>query len=82
MCSAEPRVTTLSGKPAYITSGGQTPVLTASGIGAPSVDYKQFGTVVKFLPVVLGNGKIHLEVNPELSNINQAAGIGSCARGR
>src|SRR6185295_9908316 len=34
-----------------------------------------FGTVVKFLPVVLGNGKIHLEVNPELSNINQAAGI-------
>jgi pilus assembly protein CpaC len=72
---AEPRVVTLSGKPAYITSGGQTPVLTASGQGAPSVDYKQFGTVVKFLPVVLGNGKIHLEVNPELSNINQAAGI-------
>ena len=72
---AEPRVVTLSGKPAYITSGGQTPVLTSSGQGAPSVDYKQFGTVVKCLPVVLGNGKIHLEVNPELSNINQAAGI-------
>src|ERR1019366_6292054 len=72
---AEPRVVTLSGKPAYITSGGQTPVLTSSGQGAPTVDYKQFGTVVKFLPVVLGNGKIHLEVNPELSNINTAAGI-------
>jgi pilus assembly protein CpaC len=72
---AEPRVVTLSGRPAIITSGGQTPVLTASGQGAPSVDYKSFGTVVKFLPVVLGNGKIHLEVNPEISNINQAAGI-------
>ena len=71
----EPRVVTLSGKPAYITSGGQTPVLTSSGVGAPTVDYKPFGTVVKFLPVVLGNGKIHLEVNPEVSNINTAAGI-------
>ena len=72
---AEPRVTTLSGRPAYIISGGETPVLTSSGQGAPSVSYKQFGTVVNFLPIVLGNGKIHLEVRPELSDIDAAVGI-------
>jgi pilus assembly protein CpaC len=72
---AEPRVTTLSGRPAYILSGGETPILTSSGVGAPSVSYKQFGTVVHFLPIVLGNGKIHLEVRPEISNINPANGI-------
>src|SRR5262249_55028822 len=64
---AEPRVTTLSGRSAQIVSGGQTPILTATGLGASTVDYKSFGTVVNFLPVVLGNGKIHLEVSPEFS---------------
>ena len=64
---SEPRVTTLSGRPAYIVSGGETPILTSSGQGAPSVSYKQFGTVVHCLPIVLGNGKIHLEVRPEIS---------------
>lgn len=72
---ARPTIVTLSGRPAQITSGGQTPILTSGGVGAPSVSYKDFGTVVFFLPVVMGNGKIHLEVAAELSAINQAAGI-------
>ena len=72
---AEPRVTTLSGRPAFIISGGETPILTSSGQGAPSVSYKQFGTVVNFLPIVLGNGKIHLEVRPELSDKDDTLGI-------
>ncbi len=72
---AKPTVVTLSGRPAAITSGGQTPILTSGGIGAPSVSYKDFGTVVFFLPVVLGNGKIHLEVAAELSSIDTSAGI-------
>jgi pilus assembly protein CpaC len=68
------RATTLSGKPAQIVSGGQTPILTSSGVGAPSVQYKPFGTVVNFLPIVMGN-KIHLEVRPEVSALNAANGI-------
>ncbi len=72
---AAPSVTTLSGRPGYIVSGGETPILTSSGAGAPTVTYKTFGTVVNFLPIVLGNGKIHLEVRPEISSINQGAGI-------
>lgn len=72
---AEPRVVTLSGRPAYVVSGGETPILTSSGQGAPTVSYKQFGTVVNFLPIVLDDGRIHLEVRPELSNINNANSI-------
>jgi pilus assembly protein CpaC len=72
---AEPRVMTLSGRPAWFASGGETPILTTSGTGAPNVSYKQFGTLVSFLPIVLGDGKIHLEVRPEVSNINAANGI-------
>lgn len=72
---SEPRVTTLSGRPAWIVSGGETPLLTTSGTGSPTVTYKTFGTIVNFLPIVMGNGKIHMEVRPEISAINAAAGI-------
>ena len=72
---ARPRVTTLSGRPAYIVSGGETPILTTS-TGGSSVTYKQFGTVVNCLPTVMGNGKILLEVKPELSQIDNSAGAG------
>jgi len=73
---AEPRVTTLSGRPATILSGGETPIILPTGVGAPpSVTYKDFGTKVNFLPIVLGNGKIHLEVRSELSQIDQATGV-------
>jgi pilus assembly protein CpaC len=69
-----PRLATLSGKPAYLLSGGEVPVLTASGLGAPDVEYKKFGTVVEFLPMVLGD-KIYLEVRPTVSQPNAGLGI-------
>jgi pilus assembly protein CpaC len=72
---ADSRVSTLSGRPGQIASGGETPILTSTGVGPPSVSYKQFGTVVNYLPIVMGNGKIHLEIHSELSAINQANGI-------
>jgi pilus assembly protein CpaC len=68
---ADTRLVTLSGRPAFMVSGGETPILTSGGVGQSSVSYKQFGTVVSFLPIVQ-NGKIHLEVRPELSAINAA----------
>jgi pilus assembly protein CpaC len=73
---AEPRVTTLSGRPATILSGGETPLILPTGVGAPpSITYKDFGTKVYFLPIVLGNGKILLEVYSEVSAIDQATGV-------
>lgn len=72
---SQPTVMTLSGRPAFIVSGGEVPVLLSTGVGAPNVSYKQFGTVVNFLPIVLGNGKIHLEVRPELSQRNDANNV-------
>ncbi len=71
---ADTRLVTASGRPAFMVSGGETPILTSGGVGQSSVSYKQFGTVVSFLPIVQ-NGKIWLEVRPELSAINAANGI-------
>jgi pilus assembly protein CpaC len=67
---AEPRVVTLSGRPAYIIDGGTVPSVTTSS-GGTNVNYIPFGTTLNFLPLVLGNGKIHLEVWPQFSTPNQ-----------
>ena len=72
---SEPKIVTLSGKQAQLVSGGETPILTSTGIGSPSVSYKSFGTVVDVLPIVLGDGRISLEVKPSLSSLNAANGI-------
>ncbi len=71
---ANPKVTTLSGRPAYIVDGGEVPLLSSSSAGS-NISYKNFGTVVTFLPIVLGNGRIHLEVQPEISTVNSALSL-------
>ena len=72
---SEPKIVTLSGKQAQLVSGGETPIITSTGVGTPSVSYKSFGTVVDVLPIVLGDGRISLEVKPSLSSLNSAAGV-------
>jgi pilus assembly protein CpaC len=71
---AMPAVTTLSGRPALLVDGGEVPILSSSVAGA-NVSYKSFGTVITFLPIVLGNGKIHLEVDAQISEPNAALAL-------
>lgn len=71
----QPKVVTLSGRPAAFVSGGEVPVPEPQGLGTISVRYRPFGTTVNFLPIVLGNGKIYLEVEPEVSRIDSANSI-------
>jgi pilus assembly protein CpaC len=70
----EPKLVTLSGRPASFLSGGKLAVPEPSGLGTTSVRFEDFGTQLNFLPIVLGNGKIHLEVEPIVSAINAANG--------
>ena len=70
---AEPTLVTVSGRPAYFQSGGEIPVVTSGGIGVPaSTEYKNYGTEIDFVPIVLGNGKIRLEVRPRISEIDSS----------
>jgi pilus assembly protein CpaC len=71
---AEPRLVTLSGRPASFLSGGEQAIPVPAGLGQVGVQFEEFGTRLNFLPIVLGNGKIHLEVEPEVSNLNPANG--------
>jgi pilus assembly protein CpaC len=71
---AEPKLVTLSGKPASFLSGGEQAVPIPAGLGQVGVQFEEFGTRLNFLPVVLGGGRIRLEVEPEISALNPAFG--------
>jgi pilus assembly protein CpaC len=72
---AEPTLVTVSGRPASFNAGGEFPILVPQSLGTISIEYKQFGTRVDFVPIVLGNGNIRLEVRPQVSELDDANGV-------
>jgi pilus assembly protein CpaC len=69
---AEPTLTTLSGTQASFQVGGQFPIPVNSGNNAVSVSYKSFGVLLTFTPTVFSDGRIALQVSPQLSSISTA----------
>jgi pilus assembly protein CpaC len=69
------RVVTLSGRPASFLAGGEQAVPVPAGLGQVGVQFEEFGTRLNVVPIVLGNGKIHMEIEPEVSQLDAAAGV-------
>lgn len=67
---AEPNLVCVSGRPAFFNSGGEFPIIVPQSLGTVSVQYKKYGTQLDFVPIVLGNGNIRLEVKPRVSEID------------
>ena len=81
---AEPTVMAISGKKGSFNAGGKIfiPVAQESGAGGRTVtlEEKQFGVSVAFLPTVLDGSRINLEVATEVSELNRE-GVGISAPG-
>ncbi|HEV8062722.1 MAG TPA: hypothetical protein VGP68_22770 [Gemmataceae bacterium] len=71
---AEPTLTAISGKSASFISGGEQAIPVPAGLGQVGVQFEEFGTRLNFLPIIMGDGKIWLEVEPEISDLNPAFG--------
>ncbi|MDX8522004.1 type II and III secretion system protein family protein [Mesorhizobium dulcispinae] len=65
---AEPNLTTLSGETASFNAGGEVPIRTVLN-DAVRIEFKQFGVNLNFTPVVLDDGKIHMRLAPEVSDL-------------
>jgi pilus assembly protein CpaC len=75
---SETKLTTQTGRPGFIRAGGQQAILSpAAGINGPGVILAPVGTELEVLPIVYGNGKIYLELNPRVSSVNNGRGIGT-----
>jgi len=72
---AEPTLITVSGRPAFFNAGGEFPILIPQSLGTVSIEYKKYGTQVDFVPIVLGNGNIRLEVRPRVSEIDNTRSV-------
>jgi pilus assembly protein CpaC len=68
---SEPTLVAINGATATFNSGGEIPVPEPQSLGTISIAWKQYGTQVKFVPVVLGNGKVRLEVWPLISELDE-----------
>lgn len=73
---AEPNLMALSGDTAKFLAGGEFPVpiaaTSANGLVTPTIEYKPFGVLLSFTPVVLNNGIINLRISPEVSELDTA----------
>lgn len=72
---AEPNIAAVSGRPAQFNVGGEIPIVVPQSLGTASIEFKPFGTQIDFLPIVLGNGNIRLEVRPRISDIDETRSV-------
>jgi pilus assembly protein CpaC len=70
---AEPNLIAVNGKEASFLAGGEFPfpiVQPGAGFTAVTIQFKEFGVRLKFTPVIMPNGNIHLRVVPEVSQLD------------
>ncbi len=66
---AEPTLTTQTGQEAEFLSGGEFPIPVPRGDDGVTIEFKEFGVGVKFLPVVLDSNRINLKLNINVSEL-------------
>ena len=79
---AEPNLMALNGHQASFLAGGEFPVPSFSGVGSggstgggsSSVQFKQFGVRLAFLPLIQDDDTIRLTVDPEVSTVDFSVG--------
>lgn len=77
---AEPNLMTMDGQPAFFQAGGQFPypvpqAATAGGGSVITIQFANFGAILEFLPMILPNEVIRLDVAPTFSELNFGAGF-------
>jgi pilus assembly protein CpaC len=72
---AEPNLTAQSGEVASFLAGGEFPIPVAQRDQQISIEFKQFGVSLAFVPTVLSGERISLRVRPEVSELSEAGAI-------
>jgi pilus assembly protein CpaC len=77
---AEPNVLTEDGKQASFLAGGEFPYPvvqggTTGGSTAITIQFRQFGVRLNFIPTITPRGTIHLQVAPEVSVLDYTNGV-------
>ena len=76
---AEPNVLAINGRPASFLAGGEFPFPNlqggGAGLGAVTIQFREFGVRINFVPTLTPRGTIHMQVTPEVSSLDFANGL-------
>ena len=72
---AEPNLTTMSGEPASFLAGGEFPIPVAQELGRTTIEFKQYGISLAFVPTVVGADRISIQVRPEVSQLSTEGAV-------
>jgi pilus assembly protein CpaC len=77
---AEPNLLTSNGKQGSFLAGGQYPYpvvqgVTGGGTGAVTIQFKEYGVRLNFIPTITPRGTIRLQVAPEVSSLDFIDGV-------
>ncbi|WP_404370853.1 type II and III secretion system protein family protein [Sphingomonas sp. MMS24-J45] len=72
---ANPNITVISGETGSFLAGGEIPIPISQGLGAVSVEYKQYGVSLSYTPTVLADGRISMRVRPEVSQLSSDGAV-------
>ncbi|NNU81242.1 type II and III secretion system protein family protein [Halovulum dunhuangense] len=68
---AEPNLVAVSGETADFLAGGEFPVPVDNGDNGTTIEFKEFGIQLEFTPTVIDGDLIRLELNTEVSSLQQ-----------
>jgi pilus assembly protein CpaC len=66
---AEPNITAMTGQTASFLAGGEVAIPVPVNRDVVGIEYKPFGVSLMFTPTLLPNGRIALQVRPEVSSL-------------
>jgi len=76
---AEPNVLAMNGRQASFLAGGEFPFPTiqggGAGLGQVTIQFREFGIRLNFIPTITPRGTIRLQVAPEVSSLDFAGGL-------
>ena len=75
---AEPNLVTTSGQEARFLVGGEFPIPIlqgGAGAGAVTIQFREFGIRIEFLPEITENGSIKMQITPEVSALDFANAV-------
>lgn len=77
---SEPNLLTANGKQGSFLAGGQYPYpvvqgVTGGGTGAVTIQFKEYGVRLNFIPTITPRGTIRLQVAPEVSSLDFVNGV-------
>lgn len=71
---AEPNLTAMSGETAGFAAGGEVPIIIMTNNNI-TIDYKQYGVIMRMTPTLLSPNRISLHIAPEVSDLSDEGSV-------